>query len=72
MKYSRSPREIARAKPEGFAEGSGYILSYNPTPVTIQTFSIKTPALTFLEINIRRVYFPYCSDSWGIWQNIAQ
>ena len=35
MKYSRSPREILRAEPEGFPEGSGYISPYIPTRVTI-------------------------------------
>ena len=48
MKYSLSPREILKAKPEGFPEGSGYISSYFLTQVTIQTFSITNPALTFL------------------------
>ena len=60
MKYSLSPREIPRAKPEGFPKGTGYISSYILTQVTIQTFSLTTPALTFLEINIGRV------DSQGI------
>ena len=72
MKYSMSPREIPRAKPKGFPEGLGYISLYILTRVTIQTFSIKTPALSFLEINIGRVDSPYCSDSWAIWENIAQ
>ena len=40
VKYGRSPREIPRAEPEGFPEGSGYISPYIPTRVTIQTFSI--------------------------------
>ena len=48
MKYSLSPREIPRAKPEGFPEGSGYISLYILTIVTIQTFSMTTPGLTFL------------------------
>ena len=48
MKYSLSPREIPRAKPEGFPEGSGYISLYFLTWVKIQTFSITNPALTFL------------------------
>ena len=48
MKYSLIPREIPRAKPEGFPEGSGYILLYFLTRVTVQTFSITNPALTFL------------------------
>ena len=37
-----------RAKPKGFSKGSGYISLYIPTRLTIQTFSITTPALTFL------------------------
>ena len=36
MKYRLSPREILRAEPEGFPEGSGDISSYTPTRVTIQ------------------------------------
>ena len=56
MKYSPSPREILRAKPKGFLEGSSNI--YIPTHVTIQTFSNTTQALSFLEINIGRVDFP--------------
>ena len=63
MKYSLSLREIPRAKPAGFHQGSGYISSFIPTPVTIQTFSITTSALSFLEINIGRVDSLYCSDS---------
>ena len=38
----------------------------------IQAFSITTQALTFLEINIGRVYSPYWSDSWAIQENIAK
>ena len=72
MIYSLSPREIMRTKPKGFPEGSGYRSSCIPTQVTIQTFSITTPALSFLEINIGRVDSLYCSDSWAIWENIAQ
>ena len=74
MKYSLSPREILRAKPEGFPEGSSYVSSYLPTLVTIQAFSITTPALTFLEdhVNMGRGDSPYCSDSWAIQENIAQ
>ena len=37
----------------------------------MQTFSITTPALSFLEINIGKVDSPYCSDSWAIRENIA-
>ena len=58
MIYSRSPREIPRAKPEGSSEGSGYISSYIPTQVIIQTFSMTTQALSFLEINIERLDSP--------------
>ena len=72
MKYSLSPREIPRAKPEGYPEGSGYISLYIPTQITIQTFSITTPALSFLGINIGRVDFPYCYKSWAIRENIAK
>ena len=66
------PREILRAEPEGFPEGSGLISLYIMTLVTIQTISITTPALTFLKINIGTVDSPYCSDSWAILENIAQ
>ena len=48
MKYSLSPREIPKAKPEGFPGGSGYILSYFMTQVTMQTFSNTNQAITFL------------------------
>ena len=64
MKYSPGPREILRAKPERYPEGN--ISLYIPTRVTIQTLSIKTQALSFLEINIGRVDSPYCSHSWAI------
>ena len=46
MKYILSPREIPRAKLKRFPEGLGYISSYFPTRVKIQTFSITTPAMT--------------------------
>ena len=72
MKYSLGPREIPRAKLKGFPEGSDYISLYIPTGVTIQTWSFTTPALSFLEINIGRVDYLYCSDSWVIRENIAQ
>ena len=39
MKYRLSLREIPRAKPKGFPEGSGYISSHVLTRVTIQTLS---------------------------------
>ena len=47
LEYSLRLREIPRAKPKGFPEGSGYISVYFLTWVTIQTFSITNPALTF-------------------------
>ena len=72
MKNSLSPREIPRAKAGGFPGILCYIVSYIPTRVTILTFSITNPAFYFLETNNRRVDFPYCSDSWAIWENIAQ
>ena len=59
MNYSISPM----GNPEGKAQG---ILSYIQTLVKIQIFSITTPALSFLEINIGRVDSPYCSNSWAI------
>ena len=66
-----SPRDIPRAKPEGYPKRSGFISSYIQTRVPIQTFSITTPALSFLEINIARVDSPYFFDSWAIWENIT-
>ena len=48
MKYSLNLREILRVKPKGFPEGSVYISSHFLTKVTIQTFSITNPALTFM------------------------
>ena len=42
MKYCLSPREIPRAEPDGFPEGSGNISLYTPTGVTIQSFSITS------------------------------
>ena len=41
VKYSLNTREIPRAEPKGFPEGSGYISPYIPTWVKIQTFSIS-------------------------------
>ena len=66
MKYSLSSKEIPRAKREGFPENLGYILWYISNWVTIKPFSITTPALSFLEINIGRVDIPYCSDNSAI------
>ena len=71
MKSSLSPREIPKAKAEGFPGSLGYIVANISTQVTIQTFSITTPAFSFLEVNIGRVDFLYCSDSLAIWENIA-
>ena len=72
MKYSLSSREIPRACPWDFPKGSGYISLYILTQVTIQTFSITTPALNSWDINIGRVDSPYCSDSWAIQENITR
>ena len=55
MKYSLSPR--------GNPKGSGYISSYIPTQVKIQTLSITTPALTFLEINIDSRILPIAATA---------
>ena len=41
MKYCLSMREIPRAQPKGFPEGSGYISPYILTSVIIQTLSIS-------------------------------
>ena len=41
MKYSLSPREILRAKSEGFPEGKGYILQYIPTHVSHVTCHVS-------------------------------
>ena len=40
MKYRLSPREIPRAEPEEFPEGSGDIKSYTPT--WTRTYMLKT------------------------------
>ena len=77
MKYSLGLREILRAKPEGFPEGSGYISSYIPTRVTIQTFSITALALTVLGDQYWKSWFSvllclldntgkYCPVDWAI------
>ena len=73
MKYCLSPREIPRAKAEGFSEGSGYISSYFLTRVTIQTFSIKNPALTYLGDQYWNCTWEclYCDSSRDIRWNIA-
>ena len=77
MKYSLSSREIPRAKPKGFPEGSGYISLYILTWVTIQTFSITTLALTVLGDQYWKSWFSvllcllgntrkYCPVDWAI------
>ena len=43
--------EILPEGPEGFPEGSGNILSYTPTRVTIQSFSITSTSKYFLVLN---------------------
>ena len=51
VKYGLSTREIPRAEPKGFLEGSGYISQYILTWVIIQTFSISksyTSSMSFL------------------------
>ena len=63
MKYRLSPREIQRAEPEGFSEGSGYILLYILPQVMIQILSISKddassiflPGWTILEELIFRI-----------------
>ena len=76
VKYGLSPKEIPRANPKGFPEGSGYISPYIPTRVTIQTFSITIPVLCFLGekyweswfsllLWTLRQYFPVYSQSNG-------
>ena len=72
MKFSLSLGEILRAKPKGFLKSAGYISFFIPTWVTIQTFPITIPALTFLESNIGRVDSPYRSNSWAIREKIVQ
>ena len=58
MKYRLSPREIPRAEPEGFPEGSGDISSYTPTQVTIQSFSITSTSQYFLVLGPPEVRRP--------------
>ena len=41
VKYSPTTREIPKADPKGFPEGSGYISPFILTLVKIQTFSIS-------------------------------
>ena len=62
MKYRLSPREIPREEPKGFPEGSGDILSYTPTRVTIQSFSITSTSEYFPVFGFQRRpnMDPYC------------
>ena len=74
VKYSLSMREIQRAEPEGFPEGSGYVSPYIPTWVMIKAFSISnnyTFSMSFLvgkywkgwfSILVSQLWytFPYC------------
>ena len=77
MNYSLSPREIPRPKPEGFPEGPDYISLCFLTQVTIQTFTITNPALTFLGDQYWKSWFSvllwqlgntgkYCPVDWAI------
>ena len=49
MKYSLSPREIPRAKPKGFPEGSGH-----NTDIFNYKYSIDLPGISILEELILR------------------
>ena len=59
MKYRLSPREIPRAEPEGFPQGSGDISSYTPTQVTIQSFSITSTSQYFLVLGLPGLRRPH-------------
>ena len=60
MKYCLSPREIPRAEPDGFPEGSGNISLYTPTRVTIQSFSItSTSQWSWFRTNISQNNLPH-------------
>ena len=65
MKYCLSPREIPRAEPEGFPEGSGNISSYTPTQVTIQSFSITSTSQYFLVLASRALCHGSFKSSLG-------
>ena len=65
MKYRLSPREIPRAEPEGFPEGSGDILSYTPTLVTIQSFSITSTSEYFLVFGLPLERKPNIFSYWA-------
>ena len=75
MKYSLSPREILRAKPKGFSEGSGYISSYFPshnTDILNYNSIINLPGKSTLEELILRIAPPagqYGKILYSIWSN---
>ena len=74
VKYSLSVREIPRAEPKGFPEGSVYNSPYIPPLVIIQTFSISKSYTSSMSFLIGRYWkscfsvlvwqlvyiFPYC------------
>ena len=58
MKYCLSPKEIPRAEPDGFPEGSGNISSYTPPLVTIQLQSLPSrPRYPIKTVLSRSSYF---------------
>ena len=76
--YSLSTREIPRAKPDEFPEGSGYISPYIPTWVIIHSQFLKSilPVLSFLVRQYWKswfsvlvwklgLYFPVLPSSWS-------
>ena len=68
VKCSLSTREILRAEPGGFTEGSGYISLYILTWVTIQSFSMSksyTDSMVHPGRAILKSWYPYWSGSWG-------
>ena len=76
MKYSLSPREIPRAEPKGFPEGSGYISPYIPTQVIIQTFSISKIYTSSIVLTGRPILEELILHiglaAWAIFSRIAQ
>ena len=79
LKYSLSTRELPRAEPNGFPEGSSYILPYIPTWVIIQTFSISKSYTSVLSCLVAKywkqwfsilvwkleLYFPVLPSRWS-------
>ena len=55
VKYSLSTRELPRAEPERFSEGSGYISPYILSCVTIQTFSISKSHTSSIDLPGRAI-----------------